>query len=197
MLIVLLALLLSWPALVLYGSQEISIPNNYGLDLKGLICTGSWEKSYKPYVSGFYFYMFAVLVICSMALVVLYCTVGKRIYYHTKRLTRYRQGNSQISDNTYELDQHTIENSTARARFESTRNKQASDTEEQGRLTLMLVTITMLFLINYVPLFVMIILRQKIGKHQVQFLSGASLVAFDICHNVLSDQQRCKPLGIR
>lgn len=182
-----MSLLLSWPALVLYGAQEISIPNEFGVELKGLFCTGTWEESYKPYVSAFYAFMFALLVISTVVLTVLYGIIGRKIYVHKKKVARRkgstvappRQLKQAMNDNSVEV--FAIEESTRSRSKDATRaTTSATGSDEKGRLTLMLVTITVLFLISYVPLFAMLIWRMKVGKHQVQFLSGAGLVAFDI-----------------
>ena len=179
---VFVALLLSWPALILYGLQEISIPNSYGFDLKATICTGSWEKSYKPYISAFYCYMFGLILICSVVLLILYGAIGKKIYRHRKKLARRKQREPKMHENYCEI--YTIQNSIDEASNDtierSKPTKPRADIDEKGRLTLMLVSITVLFLVSYVPLFAVIIWRQRVGKHQIQYLSGAGLVAFDV-----------------
>lgn len=183
----LVALVLSWPAMILYRSEEISIPNNYGKELKGLLCTGALEEAYKPYVSAFFASMFVLLIICSVVLTILYCAIGRKIYRQKIKLAKHKcntlplakQIKEPKNDNSAEV--FTIVESTESSTKSTTeKSSPATDTDNNRRITWMLVTITVLFLVSYVPLFAMSIWKIKVGKHQSQFLSGASLVAFEV-----------------
>lgn len=172
-----IAVLLAWPALVLYGSQKISIPNDYGIELKGSMCTGTWDESYKPYTSAFYIFMFALLIVCAVILSVLYCTIGLKVFFHKRRLHRHKRNACPFTkQTTFASTDKSLGVTAATLRV----NEPMFEAEDNSRLTLMLIIITVLFLISYVPLFAMILWRQSVGKHQIQFLSGASLVAYDI-----------------
>ena len=90
LLTVVVALLLSWPSLLIYGSTEVNIPNDYGVELKGLDCTSTKHRSYRPYVWAFNITHFALFIICSVVLTTMYSIIGRVIYRHKKQMSKHK-----------------------------------------------------------------------------------------------------------
>ncbi|KAH3818145.1 hypothetical protein DPMN_119741 [Dreissena polymorpha] len=85
-----IAILLSWPALVLYGSIQVSIPNTYGIELMGADCTSTKDVAYKKYVWAFNGVHFLLFVVLSVVLIVLYSIIGHTIFSLKKKLRMYK-----------------------------------------------------------------------------------------------------------
>ena len=86
-----IAFSLEWPSLVLYDLQKISIPNEYGVELRGAICTGTWNEINKPYVNAFYTVNLAIIIMSGLIVTLLYCAVGLKLIVHKRRLMRNRK----------------------------------------------------------------------------------------------------------
>lgn len=87
--VVAMAILLSWPSLVIYGSIKVNVPNDYGLELKGSDCTSTKDLKFRKYVWAFNGLHFLMFLLCSGVLIVLYSIIGRRIFTHKKQLRKY------------------------------------------------------------------------------------------------------------
>lgn len=177
------ALIFTWPAIFVYGVQHVRIPNNYDLELNGSICTGIWDKTYKPYVSSFYYFMLGLVIIFSVVFIILYSKIGLQVHFHKRKLARYKRTNPtqptmiELSRNSFDtcLDEDSMGENTLH-RIEKT--ERFRDTNDNSRLILMFVSITVLFMISYVPVFVVIIWRQFLGKYHMLSLGRSGILAF-------------------
>jgi hypothetical protein len=84
------ALLLSWPSIAIYGSIQVNIPNDIGIELRGSDCTSTKDRQYRKYVWAFNIVHFLMFIICSIVLIVLYSIIGRTIYHHQKSMQKYR-----------------------------------------------------------------------------------------------------------
>ena len=172
-----IAFSLEWPSLVLYDLQEISIPNEYGVELRGTICTGTWNEINKPYVNAFYTVNLAIIIMSGLIVTLLYCAVGLKLIVHKRRLMRNRKNTLTSAKQTRS---HSPEKSMDLDADSAGVREPLPDIQNTRRPTIMLATVTILFIISFIPLFAMLFWRQSVGKHQVEFLSGTGLVAYEV-----------------
>jgi len=90
LIIVAIAILLSWPSCFIYGSIWVSINNEYDLELFGHDCTTTKDKYYSKYVLIFNGSHFLLFVVTSAALIILYSIIVRTIYLHRKRINKYK-----------------------------------------------------------------------------------------------------------
>ena len=172
-----IALSLEWPALILYGSQKISIPNKYNVELQGTTCTGTWDEIYKPYVNVFYTVNLVIIIISGLIVTMLYCAIALKVILHKRRLIKQKE-KAQANAKHTRLHQPQI---SVNLDADSTRVREpSSDIQNTRKLTLMLAIVTILFLVGYIPVFAVLLWRQSVDKHQIEFLSGTDLVAYDL-----------------
>jgi len=86
--IVFISILLALPSLLIYGVNRVPVINNSTLVVYGRTCTMTNEVAYRVYVWTYAAGQFFSFVILLTVLVVLYCLIGRTIYYHSKRLKR-------------------------------------------------------------------------------------------------------------
>lgn len=216
------ALLLSWPSLVIYGSIRVNIPTDLDIDLKGSDCTSTKDRRYRGYVWAFNVVHFVMFFVCSVVLIVLYSIIGHTIYKHHKGMRKYKcrskitsssnetsfstvpEKNSDKADdkndssgscnnsNSYHHTDATKKNEKANTKTSAsmknnTRKSKAKETDHQGtidsetiKLTIVMVIVTVVFIISFLPYLSLTVWRVKEGKHEAEFLSGAGLVGFKI-----------------
>jgi len=90
LIICVIAILLSWPSCFIYGSIQVPINNEYDLELFGHDCTTTKDKTYTKYVWMFNGSHFLLFVVTSATLIILYSIIGRTIYFHRKRLNKYK-----------------------------------------------------------------------------------------------------------
>lgn len=193
-------LLLSWPSLVTYGSIKVPIPNDIDSRLMGSDCTTTKDRTYRIYVFVFNFIHVMMFFICSTVLIVLYSVIGKSMSQHNDRMRRYRNGRRVTfsTSATNSKDESVNEYVVHAGAAATISNLQGSDTsqspktpntegersrtinKETIKLTMIMIVVTAVFIISFVPYLSLTIWRIYEGKHEAEFLSGGSLVAFKI-----------------
>lgn len=193
------ALLLAWPSLLIYGSIKVNIPNDYGIELKGSDCTSSKESTYRPYVWAFNITHFGLFIICTLVLATMYCIIGRVIFKHRKHMAKQKRYTHSVptasrEETSLETTDQRLEMATkTRQSVGSNKliSKQADD--ENMKLTLVMITITVLFVISFLPYLSLTVWRIIEGKHEAEFLSDAGLVAFRIGTRSFLLNSACNP----
>lgn len=185
LLTVVVAILLAWPSLLIYGSIKVNIPNDYGVELKGSDCTSTKDKSYRPYVWAFNGTHFVLFIMCSVVLTTMYCIIGRVIYQHKKQMSQHKRNTQSMATTTSASTEETSPDKTDKpiedARKPAKSQKTSKHTEDENvKLTLVMITITVLFVVSFLPYLSLTVWRIIKGKHEAEFLSDAGLVAFKI-----------------
>ncbi|XP_052286362.1 neuropeptide FF receptor 2-like [Dreissena polymorpha] len=205
-----IAILLSWPSLVIYGSIQVPIPNTYGLDLMGADCTSTKEVAYQKYVWVFNGVHFLLFVVLSVVLIVLYSIIGHTIFSHKKRLMMYTPSKNRtpsstevetslsdcsqkMEDNMKGTEKGVIKPKTATQSLftsikrHSTVSKKSTDSHkpsgidsEAVKITVVMVIVTIVFIVSFLPYLSLTVWRVVKRQHEAEFLSDAGLVWFKI-----------------
>lgn len=204
------AFLLSWPSLAIYGSIKVNIPTDLDIELKGSDCTSTKDRKYRGYVWAFNIVHFVMFFVCSAVLIVLYSIIGHTIYQHHKGMRKYKcsskiasssnetsfsevslKKDDNIGNNSDQQDsnQHTTKETagtnahkkqTTRKSTPKNHDKSKTIDSETIKLTMVMVIVTVVFIISFLPYLSLTVWRVKEGKHEAEFLSGAGLVGFKI-----------------
>jgi len=83
---ILLSSLLALPAFFIYGVNRVPIVDNSTLAMYGHTCTMTTNVAYRVYVWTYAAGQFFCFVVLLTVLIVLYCLIGRSLYYHSKRL---------------------------------------------------------------------------------------------------------------
>lgn len=189
LLTVVAAVLLAWPSLLIYGSIKVNIPNDYGVALKGSDCTSTKASNYRPYVWAFNITHFGLFIICSTVLTTMYCIIGRVIFLHKKRMTAHKSDTlSPATSSNPSTEETSLDNSGKVTKEPRKSTKKSMKTkkppkhkeDENIKLTIVMITITVLFVISFLPYLSLTVWRIVKGKHEAEFLSDAGLVAFKI-----------------
>lgn len=78
--VVIIAVLLSWPAFIIYKTVKVSVANEYGTELSGSDCTTTPEQNMKTLALAFNGIHVSLLVLFTTILVVLYSLIARRIF---------------------------------------------------------------------------------------------------------------------
>lgn len=79
-----LSVSLSPPAFVIYSSANVSVPNEYGIELHGLGCTPTRELSFKTIHLTFIGVLLMLFVLFTTILIVIYFIIGRKISVQKK-----------------------------------------------------------------------------------------------------------------
>ncbi|KAH3817635.1 5-hydroxytryptamine receptor 1F-like [Dreissena polymorpha] len=205
-----IAILLSWPALAIYGSIQVPIPNTHGLDLMGTDCTSTTAVAYQKYVLVFHGIHFVLFVGFLVVLIVLYSIIGHTIFSHKKRLMMYKprtkraplstEVETSLTDCSHTADDKLKGNEkgvmktlvATKSLFpkidrhsiefkKSTNAQKESGIDSQAvKITLVMVIVNIVFIVSFLPYFSLIVWRIVKRQHQTEFLPDAGLVWFTI-----------------
>ncbi|KAK3584532.1 hypothetical protein CHS0354_039267 [Potamilus streckersoni] len=78
------SILFSWPAMVLYTTQPVSVKYSDTVYLDGKDCTITIDESYKPYIWAFHIFHFLGFIMMTIALAILYVRIGHQLFKHKK-----------------------------------------------------------------------------------------------------------------
>ena len=102
------SLVLSWPAPIFYGSVSVNVtdPQNTSVILEGFDCTTTKDEAYQTYLLAFNAVQFFVFIVAVCILVVLYCMIGRVLYRHKKRRSKYSSAHASahVQHNNFMLD---------------------------------------------------------------------------------------------
>jgi len=96
LIICVIAIMSSWPSLLIFGAVRVPIENEYDLKLFGQDCTLTKDKNYRKYVWMFNGAHFLLFVLSAAALIILYSIIGRTIYLHRKRLNKYKHSDGKF-----------------------------------------------------------------------------------------------------
>ena len=86
---IIVAMVLSSPALVFYQSVTSDLVNENGVRLKGCDCTTTRDKAYTLYFYVFYATYLLLFVISTIVLFTIYSIIGRVLYKHSQFRKRY------------------------------------------------------------------------------------------------------------
>ena len=96
--IVLLSIILALPSFFIYGVNHVPIVYNSTLVVYGHTCTMATNVAYRVYVWTYSAVQFFCFVVSLTVLVVLYCLIGRSLYYHSKRLKGLYKTNHNVRE---------------------------------------------------------------------------------------------------
>ncbi|WAR00258.1 NPFF2-like protein [Mya arenaria] len=203
-----IAIFLSWPSLLIYGSIKVPIDNEYGLDLWGSDCTSTKDKAYRKYVWMFKGVHILLFIILSITLIVLYSIIGNKIFSHNKNLQKHRPFQKQTSNKDAEISFTNTQTTTTDERVSKDSKDHSASTLDRGthsimknhvgtktsvippknisvdkesvRITMVMIIVTVIFILSFLPYLSLTVWRIVEGNYEALFLSGAGLVGFNI-----------------
>ncbi|KAH3711422.1 hypothetical protein DPMN_071091 [Dreissena polymorpha] len=185
-----LALVYSWPALILYTSIEVDLRASSGRIVKGHDCSTTKVKSYKPYIWGFNVVYLITFIIGTGTLAVMYSLVGKAIYQHKRKVLRNSRISSQIC-RTKHTDVHTTQTSSfdisvekneaicgGKSQMNEMQQKEEGLNNVSIKYTIIMLVIAVVFIISFLPYLILVILNAFLGIKDSA--KGGALVAYKI-----------------
>ena len=209
------SILLSWPIVIIYNTERVPVPNEFGLELKGYDCTFVKDKTYKPYVWTYNSILVLGFIVCTIILAVLYSIIAYTIKKHKNRLMKYQQDASHTSETQMSSSETDIKMDNMNAPDDGRKTSEKHETNdklgtekntkcnaekatsqsldskadvkavsfdktnETIRITVLMIAITLVFVISFLPYLSLIIWRSLKGIHEGE-LSDAGLVWFKI-----------------
>ena len=105
------AILLSWPAMIFNTVMEVDVKNQYSVNLTGLDCTTSKEDSLKTYIFAYSILQFSLFIITTGVLAILYFFIGRQLFRHKKYSFYVADKSKRVSSNyTFNSDVYSHDN---------------------------------------------------------------------------------------
>lgn len=192
---VLVAMLFSWPAIIFFDAVHVDIPTEDGLQLNGSDCTTIRDSSYRIYLWVFHGIYLVCFLVSTAVLSVLYGLVGSALYRHRKKRERYRSRLNTLNSNrqgtqlaelkgeTYRkvTDEHTeTKTDTQEPPTRQRSDSQAHIDLKTVKYTMMMLVITIVFVVSFLPYLILSIWRVFIDQYEAESLSDTGLVFFQI-----------------
>ena len=105
------AILLSWPAMLFNTVMEVDVKNQYSVNLTGFDCTTSKEDSLKTYILAYSILQFSLFIITTGVLAILYFFIGRQLFRHKKYSFYVADKSKRVSSNyTFNSDVYSHDN---------------------------------------------------------------------------------------
>ena len=105
------AILLSWPAMLFNTVMEVDVKNQYSVNLTGFDCTTSKEDSLKTYILAYSILQFSLFIITTGVLAILYFFIGRQLFRHKKYSFYVADKSKRLSSNyTFNSDVYSHDN---------------------------------------------------------------------------------------
>jgi hypothetical protein len=195
-----ISILWNLPAFVIYGSIQIPVQNSLGIALMGSDCEYTKDAGLKKYVWAFNGANILLFIVSSVVLIVLYSIIGYTLLKHKKKLMMYKQskintissnenGNS-MTDWALKVTANAVGNETGiakpRTSFPAIRKQDSTLFQKQSvsgdaaKITLVMVIVTIVFIVSFLPYLSLSVLRVVRPKHDMESLNDAEKVWFKI-----------------
>ncbi|XP_052764623.1 neuropeptide FF receptor 2-like [Mya arenaria] len=189
---ILFSLVLSWPSLVFYSAFPISIKSEDGQVVNGHICTTTKEGSYRTYLWIFNILYMGLFIIITAILCVMYSIVGRVLVKHNRITKQHKRPEisefstsggmeTSFTDDTCTTERNT--NDMKMATIQATKRKPVKNKPNHLnpttlKFTIIMLVVTVVFVLSFLPLLVLILWRTANGAYEYDLLSDSELVAY-------------------